>query len=112
LPVTDLTSMGECRQCGPEKAFVLNLRFTTVPYPREVLNRLKWKDGSLAGVRVTYIHRGAPGDVMTIPAQDIKILGHSFFVTADSEIPYHRIVSIERDGEVLFDIREYEKKRI
>jgi uncharacterized protein (UPF0248 family) len=78
-----------------------------VPYLREILNRLKWKDGSLVGVWVTYVHRGAPGDVMTIPAQDIVRLGHSFFSTADSEIPYHRIVLIERGDEVLFDIKEY-----
>jgi uncharacterized protein (UPF0248 family) len=72
---------------------------------------LKWRDGSLAGVLVTYVHRGAPGDVMTIPAEDIIWLGHSFFVTADSEIPYHRIVLIRRDREILFDIKRFEKKK-
>ena len=82
----------------------------SVPYPREILNRLKWKDGSLAGVLVTYVHRGAPGDLMTIPAQEIVRLGHSFFSTADSEIPYHRIVLIERGGEVLFDIKAFEDR--
>jgi uncharacterized protein (UPF0248 family) len=102
--------MEESRHCGPEKAFAKNLRLTSVPYPREILNRLKWKDGSLAQVRVTYVHRGAPGDVMTISAQNILTLGHSFFSTADSEIPYHRIALIERDGEVLFDIKEFENK--
>ena len=81
-----------------------------MPYPREILNRLKWKDGSLAGVLVTYVHRGAPGDLMTIPAQGIVRLGHSFFSTADSEIPYHRIVLIERGGEVLFDIKAFEDR--
>jgi uncharacterized protein (UPF0248 family) len=81
----------------------------TVTYPRQVLNRLKWKEGSLKGVSVTYVHRGAPGDVLMIPAEDIVSLGHSFFATAESKIPYHRIVLIERSGEVLFDIRDYEK---
>lgn len=79
-------------------------------YPRQILNRIKWKDGSLSRVRVTYVHRGAPGDRLTIPAETITNLGHSFFSTADSEIPYHRIVLIERDGEVLFDINEFENK--
>jgi len=102
--------MEESRHCGPEKAFAKNLRLTSVPYPREILNRLKWKDGSLAGVQVTYVHRGAPGDLMTIPAQDIVRLGHSFFSTADGEIPYHRIVLIERGGEVLFDLKKFENK--
>jgi uncharacterized protein len=102
--------MGECRQWAPEKALVMNLRLMTLTYPREVLNRLKWKEGNLSGVSVTYVHRGAPGDVLTIPAEDIVSLGHSFFATAESEIPYHRIVRIERRGEVLFDIRDYQKK--
>ncbi|HEY3420416.1 MAG TPA: RNA repair domain-containing protein [Methanomassiliicoccales archaeon] len=82
-----------------------------MPYPREILNRLKWKDGSLDGVLITYVHRGAPGDVLTIPAKEIVTLGRSFFMTADSEIPYHRIVLILKRGEVLFDIKEFEKKR-
>jgi uncharacterized protein len=102
--------MGECRHCVPEKAFAMNLRLMTVPYPREILNRLKWKEGSLEEVRITYVHRGAPGDVLTIPGEDIRVLGRSFFSTADSEIPYHRIVLIERRGEVLFDITEFQKK--
>jgi uncharacterized protein len=79
-------------------------------YPRQILNRLKWKDGSLDRVKVTYVHRGAPGDRLTIPAETITNLGHSFFSTAESEIPYHRIVRIERDGKVLFDIYDFEKK--
>lgn len=81
-----------------------------MPYPREILNRLKWKDGGLEGVWLTYVHRGAPGDVLKIPGENILSLGHSFFATADSEIPYHRITLIERSGEVLFDIRSFEKK--
>lgn len=79
-------------------------------YPREILNRLKWKDGSLNGVKVTYVHRGAPGDALTIHAEEIISLGRSFFSTADSDIPYHRILLIERGGEVLFDIKEFENK--
>ena len=78
-------------------------------YPREILNRLKWKGGSLSGVKVTYVHRGAPGDALTIRAEDITSLGRSFFSIADSDIPYHRIVLIERGREVLFDINEFEK---
>jgi uncharacterized protein (UPF0248 family) len=79
-------------------------------YPREILNRLKWKDGSLKGVQVTYVHRGAPRDQLTISAEEIRSLGRSFFYTGEGDIPYHRIVLIEREGEVLFDIKDYEKK--
>ena len=81
-----------------------------VPYPREILNRVKWKDGDLSGVKVTYMHRRAPGDRLTMPAQEITSPGRSFLSTADSVIPYHRIVRIEREGEVNFDIKEFENK--
>jgi len=71
-------------------------------YPREVLNELKWRYNALEEARVTYVHRGAPGDVLMIPGADIMELGHSFFQTRESTIPYHRIVLIEWRGRVLF----------
>lgn len=71
-------------------------------YPREVLNELKWRYGALAEARITYIHRGAPGDVLTITGADITELGRSFFQNGDTSIPYHRIVSIEWRGRTLF----------
>jgi uncharacterized protein (UPF0248 family) len=51
---------------------------------------------------ITYIHRGAPGDVMTISGKDVTALGHSFFEVGESSIPYHRIVEISLRGEVLY----------
>ena len=73
-----------------------------MPYPREVLNRLRWSGGGLEGVLVTYAHRGAPGDVVTVRGEDIMELGRSFFRTERSSVPYHRILRIERRGEVVF----------
>jgi uncharacterized protein (UPF0248 family) len=96
----------------PKKLLPKGFLESMLTYPRQILNRLKWKDGSLNRVKVTYVHRGASGDRLTIPAENITRLGHSFFSTADSEIPYHRIVRIERDGVVLFDINDFEKKEI
>jgi len=71
-------------------------------YPREVLNRLRWMHGSLSGVLVTYVHRGAPGDVLIIRGEDIVELGRSFFSTRNGQIPYHRITEIEEEGEVVY----------
>ncbi len=72
-------------------------------FPREVLNRLKWsEERGLDDVVIYYLHRGAPGDMMSIKGRDIVELERSFFVTADSKIPYHRIRLIERRGEVLY----------
>jgi len=77
-------------------------RSTVVVYPREVLNELKWNGDRLGGALITYLHRGAPGDRVTIKGSDIVELERSFFVTADSKVPYHRIRRIELEGEVLY----------
>jgi hypothetical protein len=71
-------------------------------YPREVLNQIKWGDGDLSQVLITYVNRGAPGDVARINGEDIVELGRSFFTIGESEIPYHRIVKIEKNGEEVF----------
>ncbi len=73
-------------------------------YPRAILNRLKWTEGEdISEAKITYLHRGAPGDRMSIKGSEIVELERSFFVTADAKIPYHRIRRIEYRGRVLFD---------
>jgi uncharacterized protein len=76
-----------------------------MPYPREVLNRLRWQ-GGLEEAIVTYLHRGAPGDKVTVRGKDIMELGRSFFTTAEATIPYHRIRLIERGDNVLYHYME------
>lgn len=78
----------------------------TMVFPREVLNELKWHRGRLEDARITYLHRGAPGDRRTISGSEIVALERSFFTTAESRIPYHRIRLIELDGEALYVDRE------
>jgi len=81
-------------------------------YPREVLNRLKWTKGeSLDDAVITYVHRGAPGDVMRIDGTSIKELGRGFFDTDEVTIPYHRILRIEYRGKVLFEKTPRDGKR-
>ena len=60
-------------------------------------------------VVVTYLHRGAPGDSMTVRGEDIVELERSFFVTADSKIPYHRIRTIEHRGKLVYADRSSEQ---
>lgn len=79
--------------------------YGSVVYPREVLNQLRWTELGLADAAITYVHRGAPGDVMSVKGSDIVDLERSFFVTADSKIPYHRIRRIEHRGKVLYEER-------
>ncbi|NOZ76819.1 MAG: DUF504 domain-containing protein [Euryarchaeota archaeon] len=74
---------------------------------RRTLNELKWHPGkSLEGVEITYLHRGAPGDRVTVDASELVALERSFFVVAgsrgDVRIPYHRIIEIRKDGEVIW----------
>jgi uncharacterized protein (UPF0248 family) len=71
-------------------------------YPRQVLNRMRWGEGGLQGAVVTYIHRGGPDDLASVKGEDIAELGRSFFTVGEGQIPYHRIIRIEKDGEVVF----------
>lgn len=71
-------------------------------YPRQALNRIRWGAGSLQGVVVTYVHRGGREDLAEVSGEDIKELGRSFFTVGDARIPYHRVIRIEREGEVVY----------
>jgi uncharacterized protein (UPF0248 family) len=77
-----------------------------VSYPREVLNEIKWRHQALDDAMVTYVHRGAPGDVLTISGKEITELGRSFFSTGETMIPYHRIVRIVFRQRVVFPDKE------
>jgi uncharacterized protein (UPF0248 family) len=75
-----------------------------MPYPRDVLNRLKWTEGEDLGEAVIwYVHRGAPGDELSIRGSDVISFGRGFFETADASIPYHRVLRIEYRGRVIFE---------
>ena len=71
-------------------------------YPRQVLNAIKWGAGGLRGVVVVYVHRGAPDDLASARGEDIAELGRSFFTVGEGHIPYHRVIRIEKDGEVVY----------
>jgi len=73
-----------------------------VVFPREVLDEIKWHQKAWVEAEVTYVHRGAPGDVMTISGGDLTALGRSFFEVGDSSSPYHRIVEIALRNNALF----------
>lgn len=73
-------------------------------YPRQVLNRIRWGQGGLHGVVITYVHRGVPEDLARVKGEDVTELGRSFFITGEGHVPYHRITKIEKDGEVVFQI--------
>ncbi|KYK25516.1 MAG: hypothetical protein AYK23_03555 [Candidatus Proteinoplasmatales archaeon SG8-5] len=71
---------------------------------KEVLSELKWRnDRDLDNAIIHYVHRGAPNDEKAVPGIDIQGLESSFFATSEAMIPYHRIIRIEYDGEVIFE---------
>jgi uncharacterized protein (UPF0248 family) len=78
--------------------------------PRDVLNRLKWKEGESIGEAVIYyVHRGAPGDSKAVSGSDITGLeGFCFELNTGTCIPYHRVYKITYRGETVFE--RYKKR--
>lgn len=78
-------------------------------HPRDVLNRLRWESGeeaALVDVRIVYRHRGAPRDERSLEGRSILAVGRSFLDLPEGvRLPMHRILRIEKDGEVLWDRR-------
>ena len=82
---------------------------------RTVLNELKWRaDRDFSMVEVEYVHRGAPGDTAAVSGEDILALEPwmmvirresrgGYPVPGKAAIPYHRIVRVLYDGQVVFD---------
>ncbi len=77
--------------------------------PRNILNEIKWtKD--LKKAEIWYIHRGAPNDTKIMSGRDIIVIGKSFFDTVNASIPYHRVIKIIYDNEILFERKKLDKK--
>lgn len=73
--------------------------------PRDILNEIRWRF-DLNKCRVHYIHRGVPGDVMTIEGSAIEKIERSFMILKGDPqevyIPLHRILRIEYDGRPVY----------
>jgi uncharacterized protein (UPF0248 family) len=79
-----------------------------MPFPKDILNELKWRtQKDLTKAEIWYVHRGAPDDTMVVTGNDILDLEHSFMVISksgiSSHIPYHRIFKIVYENEVIFE---------
>jgi len=72
---------------------------------KDVLARLRWKDHveDWSTVQLTIRHHGAPNDEKLLSGTRITALGTSFFeIDAETQIPYHRILRIERNSEPVY----------
>lgn len=81
-----------------------------MPTCKDVLNELKWRHDALDEVTIVYRHRGAPRDERAVDGSTVVDLGNSFFAVegpdGPTEVPYHRILRIERGGEAVWTRRE------
>jgi len=72
---------------------------------RDILNRLKWKEGeSLGDAVIYYVHRGAPGDSRAVSGSAVlKLDKFCFELNTGSCIPYHRVYRITYRGHNVFE---------
>lgn len=78
--------------------------------PKDVLNKLKWKEGeNLADATIYYVSRGSPDDTASVSGNEVKdIEAFGFELKSGSFIPYHRIYRIDYRGETIFDKQWYQ----
>ena len=70
---------------------------------REVLNELRWREGSDLRKAVVWVRGRTAENVKAIGGDEITELGHRYFSTATATIPYYKVVRIEYEGEVRFE---------
>ena len=76
---------------------------------REALNMLKWKkEFDFDKVEIWYIDRGAPNDSSVICGREIERIGRSFIYTKGKTIPFHRVIRVVYQDNIIFD--RFEKK--
>lgn len=71
---------------------------------RRILSRLLRGDRNPSNFELSYIHRGAPDDKVTIRVSEIKHVGKGWFLLGDGEtqIPFHRILYIKDETSTLW----------
>ena len=53
--------------------------------------------------KISYIHRGAQGNIKTIQGTDIERIENGFLVLNDeTQIPFHRIIKIEYENKQIW----------
>ncbi|MBS7651336.1 MAG: RNA repair domain-containing protein [Candidatus Bathyarchaeia archaeon] len=77
---------------------------------KNILTKILWdRRLNVEDYVVTFIHRGAPSDLKTIPVKNIRKIGKSWFTYEDDDgvefyIPMHRVKTVMnlKTGEVLW----------
>ena len=71
---------------------------------RNTINMILWHpDMKNTETKITYIHRGIPGNIKTINADSITKIERGFLVLKEgTEIPVHRIIKITNNNNILW----------
>lgn len=69
---------------------------------RDILNEIKWTK-NIEKAEIWYIHRGAQDNTKIVNGKEIVHIGKSFFETATTTIPYHRIFKIVYGEKIVFN---------
>jgi len=72
---------------------------------KNILDMILWHpEMDIRKCNITYIHRGAPGNLKKIACSRISSLERGFLILDDeTQIPCHRIVKIEYDDQILWN---------
>lgn len=75
---------------------------------RRILSRILRGGGDPSRYELTYVHRGAPDDRVTIRVSEVKYVGKGWFLLGDGEtqIPFHRILYIKDEKSTLWQKRK------
>ena len=71
---------------------------------RNTINMILWHpDMKNTETKITYIHRGVPGNLKTINGDSITKLERGFLVLKEgTQIPVHRIIKITNNNKILW----------
>lgn len=76
-------------------------------FPRELLNEIKYTGHDLSKCRIYYINRGSPDNIAVVGGGQIIKIDKGFLILEgmpyEKYIPYHRIIKIEYEDDVIFD---------
>ncbi len=71
---------------------------------KNILNMVLWHpEMEIDRSKISYIHRGARGNIKTIQGNLISRIENGFLILNDeTQIPFHRIIRIEYDDKILW----------
>jgi uncharacterized protein (UPF0248 family) len=71
---------------------------------RNILNEYKWReDRDFSLIEVHYIDRLSPQGYAILKGEDIVDMGSKFIFTKKGMIPYHRVIRILYNGEIIYE---------